>query len=174
MRDLGSPSVPPITCMTLPKSINPLSLNCCICKNRNNCLLTPSVSWVLQAIIQRSCSLAFGEGSPFTTLKCFDSLLFKSLEIIVSEDSSFQFSSVTQCLILCDPTDCRTPGFSVHHQLPELAQTHVHWVSGAIQPSHSLLSPSPPAFNLSQHQGPFQWVSSSHQVAKVLELQLQH
>ena len=57
----------------------------------------------------------------------------------------------------------------VHHQLPEFTQTHVHWVSDAIQPSHPLLSPSPPAFNLSQHQGLFKWVSSSHQVAKVLE-----
>ena len=70
--------------------------------------------------------------------------------------------------------DCSIPGFPVHHQLPELAQTHVHWVGDAIQPSHPLLSPSPPAFSLSQHQGLFQWVSSSHQVAKVLELQLQH
>ena len=71
-------------------------------------------------------------------------------------------------------SDCSMPGFPVHHQLPELAQTHVHWVSDAIQPSHPLLSPSPPAFNLSQHQGLFQWVSSSHQVAKLLELQLWH
>ena len=70
--------------------------------------------------------------------------------------------------------DCNTPGFPVHHQLLELAQTHVHWVGDAIQPSHPLASPSPPAFNLSQHQGLFQWVSSSHQVANVLELQLQH
>ena len=65
------------------------------------------------------------------------------------------------------------PGFRVHHQLLELAQTHVHQISDAIQPSHSLSSPSPPAFNLSQQQGLFKWVSSSHQVAKVLELQLQ-
>ena len=72
------------------------------------------------------------------------------------------------------PMDCSTPGFPVHHQLLKLAQTHVHWVSEAIQPSHPLLSPPPPAFNLSQHQGQFQWVSSSHQVAKILELQLQH
>ena len=64
--------------------------------------------------------------------------------------------------------DCSMPGFPVHHQLPELAQTHVHWVSDAIQPSHPLLSPSPPIFNLSQHQDLFQWVSSLHQVAKVL------
>ena len=83
-----------------------------------------------------------------------------------------QFSSVTHsCLTLCDPIDCSTPGFPVHHQLPELAQTHVHCVSDAIQPS--LSSPSP-TFNLAQHQGLFQWVSSLHQVAKVLELQLQH
>ena len=85
-----------------------------------------------------------------------------------------QFSSVTQsCRTPCDPMDC-TPGFPVHHQLPELAQAHVHRVGDAIQPSHPLSSPSLPAFNLSQHQCLFQWVSSLHQVAKVLELQLQH
>ena len=73
------------------------------------------------------------------------------------------FMSVTQlCLTLCDSIDCSTPGLPVHHQLPELAQTHVHRVGDAIQPSHSLFSPSPPAFNLSQHQGLFQWVISSH------------
>ena len=70
--------------------------------------------------------------------------------------------------------DCNTPGFPVHHPLPELTQTHDHHVSDAIQPSHHLSSPSPPAFNLSQHQGLFQWVGSLHQVAKVLEFQLQH
>ena len=70
--------------------------------------------------------------------------------------------------------DYSTPGFPVHHQLSELAQTHVHRVGDAIQPSHPLLSLSPPAFNLSQHQVLFQEVSFSHQVAKVLELQLQH
>ena len=77
------------------------------------------------------------------------------------------------CVQLFDLMDCSMPGFPVHHQLPELAPTHVHWVSDAIQPSHPLLSPSP-AFSLSQHQGLFQWVSSLHQVAKALELQLQH
>ena len=88
---------------------------------------------------------------------------------------SVQFSSVAQlCLTPCNPMDCSMPGFPVHHQLPKFAQTHVHRVSDAIQPCHPLSSPSPPAFNLSQHQGLFQWVSSSHQVAKVLELQLQH
>ena len=85
-----------------------------------------------------------------------------------------QFGSLAQsCPTLCGPMDCGTPGFPIHHQLPELAQTHVHRVRDAIQPSHPLSSPSPPAFNL-EHQGLFQWVSSSHQVAKVLELQLQH
>ena len=87
----------------------------------------------------------------------------------------YQFSLVAQsCPTLCNPMDCSTPGFPILHQIPELAQTHVHWVGDAIQPSHPLLSPSPPAFNLSQHQGLFQWVSSLHQVAKVLELKLQH
>ena len=78
-----------------------------------------------------------------------------------------QFSSVAQlCPTLCDPMDCNIPGLSVHHQLPGFTQTYVHWVSDAIQPS-------PPAFNLSQHQGLFKWVSFSHQEAKVLEFQLQ-
>ena len=86
--------------------------------------------------------------------------------------SSVQFSSVAQSCP-SNPMDCSTPGLPVHHQLPELTQTHVHWVGDAIQPSHPLLSPSPPAYNLSQHQGLFQWVSSLHQVVKVLEFQLQ-
>ena len=89
--------------------------------------------------------------------------------------TSVQFSSVTQsCLTLCDPMDCSTPGLPVYHQLLEFTQTHVHWVSDAIQLSDPLSSPSPPAFNLSQHQGLFKWVSSLHQVAKVLQFQLQH
>ena len=84
------------------------------------------------------------------------------------------FSLVIQsCLTLCSPMDCSMPHFPVHHQHLELAQTHVHWVGDAIQLFNSWLSPSP-AFNLSQHQCLFQWVSSSHQVAKVLEFQLQH
>ena len=88
---------------------------------------------------------------------------------------SIKFSSVVQsCPTLCNSIDCSSPGFPVHHQFPELAQTHVPWVSDAIQPSHPLSSPSPPAFNRSQHQGLFQWVSSLHQVAKVSEFQLQH
>ena len=81
---------------------------------------------------------------------------------------SVQFSSVTRsCLTLCDPMNRSTPGLPVHHRLPESTQTHVHWVGDAIQPSHPLSSPSPPAPNLSQHQGLFKWVSSLHQVAKV-------
>ena len=88
---------------------------------------------------------------------------------------SVQFSSVAQsCLTLWDPMNRSTPGLPVHHQLPESTQTHVHRVSDAIQPSHPLSSLSPPAPSLSQHQGLFKWVSSSHQVAKVLEFQLQH
>ena len=84
-------------------------------------------------------------------------------------------SSVSQsCPTLCNPMDCSTPGLPVHHQLLELVQTHVHWVGDAIQPPHTLLSPSSPTFNLSQHQGLLQWVSYSHQVAKVLEFLLQH
>ena len=87
---------------------------------------------------------------------------------------SLTVSSVTQsCLTLCDSMNCSTPGFPVHYQLPELTETHVHWVSDAIQSFHPLLSPSPPAISLSQHQGLFQWVSSSHQMAKVLKLQHQ-
>jgi len=96
-------------------------------------------------------------GSPHHTLLC-----------------TVQFSSVTQsCLTLCNPMDCSTPGLPVHHQLPEFTQTHVHWVGDAIQPPHPLSSPSPPALNLSQNQGLFKGVSSLHQVAKVLEFQLQ-
>ena len=86
-----------------------------------------------------------------------------------------QFNSVAQsCPTLWDPMDCSMPSLSVHHQLLEFTQTHVHWVGGAIPPSHPLSSTSPPTFHLSQHQDLFQWVRSSHQVAKVLEFQLQH
>ena len=82
--------------------------------------------------------------------------------MLCTKFSSFQLLSPT----LCDPMDCSMPGLPVQHQLPEFIQTHVHWVGDAIQPSHPLSSPSPPALNLSQHQGLFQWVSSSHQMAK--------
>ena len=89
--------------------------------------------------------------------------------------SSVQFSSFAQsCPTLCNPMNRSTPGLPVHHQLPEFTQTHVHRVGDAIQPSHPLLSPSPPAPDPSQHQSLFQWVNSSHEVAKVLEFQLWH
>ena len=89
--------------------------------------------------------------------------------------SSVQFSSVAQsCPTLYDPMNCSTPGLPVRHKLPEFTQTHAHWVSDAIQPSHPLSSPSPPAPNPSKHQGLFRCVNSSHEVAIVLEFQLQH
>ena len=105
----------------------------------------------------------------------YTQLLRVTIKNIKRTSSSVQFSSVAQsCLTLCDPMDCSMPGFPVHHQLPQFTQTHVHQVGDAIQPSHPLSSPSPPTFNLFHHQGLFQGVSSSHQVAKVLEFQLQH
>ena len=92
-----------------------------------------------------------------------------------SKKNSVQFSSVARsCPTLCEPMNRSTPGLTLHHKLPEFTQTHAHLVSNAIQPSHPLLSPSPPAPNPSQHQGLFQWVNSLHEVAKVLEFQLQH
>ena len=87
---------------------------------------------------------------------------------------SVQFSSVAQsCPTVCEHMNRSMPGLPVHHKLPEFTQTQVHRVSDAIQPSHPLASPSPPALNPSQHQSLFQWVSSSHEVAKILEFQLQ-
>ena len=95
---------------------------------------------------------------------------FNNTWYVVENIMQTQFRSVAQsCPTLCDPMDCSMPGLPVHHQLPEFTQTHVHQVGDAIQPSHPLSSPSPPAFNLSQHQGLVKWVSSWHQVAKVLE-----
>ena len=99
--------------------------------------------------------------------------LWGRTELDMTEVTSVQFSSVAQlCPTLCDPMNRSTPGLPVHHQLPEFTKTHVHWVSDAIQPSHPLSSPSPPAPNASQHQSLSQWVNSSHEVAKVLEFQL--
>ena len=131
--------------------------------------------------------------STFRYLSGITKLVSDGNEIWI-QASSFHFltqisgcvsSSASSCLVLklvqllshvrlCNPMDCSTPGFPVHHQLPELAQIHVHRVSDAIKPPHSLSSLSPPAFNLSQHQGLLQWVSSSYHVAKVLEFQLQN
>ena len=98
-------------------------------------------------------------------------LLFLRGDLNVTLFSSVQSLSRVQ---LCYPMNCSMPGLPVHHQLPEFTQTHVHRVSDAIQPSHTLSSPSPPALNPSQHQGLFKWVNPSHQVTKVLEFQLQH
>ena len=98
-----------------------------------------------------------------------------AMSSLTGQKKNHQFSSVAQsCLTLCNPMNRSKPGLPVHHQLLESTQTHVHQVGDAIQPSHPLSSPSPPALNLSQHQGLFKWVSSSHQVAKALEFQLQH
>ena len=99
----------------------------------------------------------------------------RKLWYIYTMEYSVQFSSVAQsCPTLCNPKNHSTPGLPVHHQFPEFTQTHVHQVSDAIQPSHPLSSPSPPAPNPSQHQSLFQWVKSLREVAKVLEFQLQH
>ena len=98
-----------------------------------------------------------------------------SLHPLLPSAGQFHSSSVAQlCPTLCSPMDHSTTGLPVHHQHPEFTQTHEHWVGDAIQPSHPLSSPSPPAINLCQHQGLYKWVSSSHHVAKELEFQLQH
>ena len=101
--------------------------------------------------------------------------LFTSMQAAHKNWASVQFSSLAQsCPALCDPMNRSTLGLPIHHQLPEFNQTHVHWVSDAIQPSHPLSSLSPPSLNPSHHQGLFQWVNSSQEVDKVLEFQLQH
>ena len=98
-----------------------------------------------------------------------------SCHLFLISSASVQFSSVTQsCLTLCDPMNCSMPGLPVHHHLPEFMHTHIHRVVDATQPSHPLSSPSSPAPNPSQHQSLFRWVNSLHEVAKVLEFQLQH
>ena len=98
----------------------------------------------------------------------------KKRQLLSVQFSSVQFSRSVMSDSLRPHESCRTPGLPVHHQLPEFTQTHVHRVRDAIQPSHPLSYPSPPAPNPSQHQGLFQWLNSSHEVAKVLEFQLQH
>ena len=124
-----------------------------------------------------SLSYPWIQDSPLGIFLCVD-FLFTSQHSLISYKTflkmRFYCCSVAQsCPTLCNPMDCSTSGFPVLPHLPELAQTHVHWVGDVIQPSHLLLSSSLPAFNLSQHQGLFKWVSSSHQVAQVLELQHQ-
>jgi len=101
-------------------------------------------------------------------------LFYKNILDLLQSLNIFLFSSVAQsCPTLCNPINHSRPGLPVHHQLPEFTQTHAHWVGDAIQPSHPLSSPSPPAPNPSQHQSLFQGVNSSHQVAKILVFQLQ-
>ena len=136
---------------------------------------------ILQARILQWAAIFFSRGSSWprdwTQVSCIASRFFTiwATKEAPWELNSVQFSSVTQlCPTLCNYMACSTPGFPVHHQLPEFTQTYVHCVGDAIQPPYPLSSPSPPALNLSQHQGLFQWVSSLHQVAKVLEFQLQH
>ena len=122
----------------------------------NSAIQKPAVSWLW--VVRRN--------------SLFQSQKFNNYTVFLKY--FINISSVTQlCLTVCDPVDCSTPGFPVHHQLLELTQTHVHWAGDAIQLSHPLLSPSP-TFSLAQYQGLFQWVSSSHQVAKGLMFQLQH
>ena len=109
----------------------------------------------------------------FISTWCTSKCLIRNISKLLMLYSSV--SSVAQsCPTLCNPMNPSTPGLPVHHQLPESTQTHAHWVGDAIQPSHPLSSPSPPALNLYQYQGLVKWVSSLHQVAIVLEFQLQH
>ena len=156
---------------------SPLSLPCvCLLSHSSVSSLHSSLSLNLNS---RFSSPSFHSPNPTTYSHLSFWLIFTSkalfYHVILGFQCLVQFSSVTQsCPTLCDPRDCITPGLPVHHQLPEFIQTHVHWDGDAIQPSHPLSSPCPPTFKLSQYQGLFQWVSSSHQVAKVLEFQLQH
>jgi len=131
--------------------------------------------WNLLVIVHSVSFFFFSISSLFIILKNCKQYTGLLVQIIMDYTFSIQFSSVTQsCPTLCDPMNSSMPGLPVHHQLPESTQMHVHWVGDTIQPSHPLSSSSPPALNLSQHQGLFKWVSSSHQVAKVLAFQLQH
>ena len=138
--------------------------------NLQTLVLFTSIDFSLKVIKWSSC---FTHYYPFLYILKIVPVIFiiRAISLLVLRF----FSSVAQsCPTLCDPINCSTPGLPVHHQHPESTQIHVHWVGDAIQPSHPLSSPSPPALNLSQHQGLFKWVSCLHQVAKGLEFQLQH
>ena len=138
---------------------------------------------IFQMIINLQCCVSFWCTAKWFNCVCvcvYIYILFHStakwfsLYICVCVCVCVQFSLVTQlCPTVCNSMDCIMLGLWVHHQCPEFTETHVHWVGDAIHASHPLSSPSPPTLHLSQHQGLFQWVSSSHQVAKVLELQYQ-
>ena len=132
-------------------------------------------SWVqLTRIHQLSVGHRFNISSVFSLCSDLSCVCTTQWPIRDLRGSQLVSSVAQSCPTLCDPMDCSTPGFPVHLLLLQFAQTHVHWVGDAIQPAHPLSSPSPSACNLSQHQGLFQWVGSSHQVAKVLKFQLQH
>ena len=133
----------------------------------SHCCLMGLCLW-LNLPVQETPVWSLGKNDPWTR-KWKPTLLFLPGKSH-GQRSLAVFSSVTQLFpTLCDPVDCSTSGLPVHHQLSKFTQIHVHWVSHAIKPSHPLSPPSPLAFDLSQHQGLFQWVSSSHEVAKVLE-----
>ena len=134
------------------------------------------IAWMERVIKEMGTQTIRRKAKPYHIFYLVSHLAIVYLASVPERDSLtdwIQFSSVTQsCLTFCNPMDYSMTGFSVLHQLPKLAQTHVHRVSDTIQPFHPLSSPSP-AFDLSQHQGLFQWVSSSHQAVKVSEFQLQ-
>ena len=151
-----------------------------------NVLVKPSVSGHVQILLSIISSISCKIQLEMLTFHSWSKLFYFQVHFHLKQ-ANFEvpicfFSSFAQVGLQfsrsvvsdSDPMNRNTPGLPVHHQLPEFTQTHVHWVGGAIQPSHPLSSPSPPALSPSQHQGLFQWVSSLHEVAKVLEFQLQH
>ena len=134
-----------------------------------------SAHGILQARILEWIAISFSRGSsPLRDQTLFFCISGRFFTVWVTREAQFSSVQLLSRVRLCNPMHYSMPGFPVYQQLPELTLTHVHWVSDAIQPSHPLLSPSSPAFNLSQHQDLSQWVSSLHQVVKVLEFQLQH
>ena len=146
---------------------------------------TPSVDHILSELSTETCpswvalhGMAYSLNELHKPLRHDRNVVSEAVMILMTDSDILKvwFSSVQLLshVWLCDPMDCSTPGLSFHHQLLEFIQTHAHWVGDAIQPSHLLSSSSPPACNVSQHQGLFKWVSSSYWVAKVLEFPLQH
>ena len=133
--------------------------------------------WLIHFMMKISLSIELGRSyliwkEKITSTSFWEYWNMKRLRGFLFSSAQFSYSVVVSDF--CDPMDCSMPGFPVHHQLLELTQTHVHWVGDAIQPSHLPSCHSPPTFILSQHQGLLKWVSSSHQITKVLEFQLQH
>ena len=164
--------------LLMPERMRQLCMGCWPLSVNSFCTSTSIHNFIFFIVVNKSagdsnlCSQSIG-GTPqySSALNCntrpFHSTWYAGIHL--------QFSSVAQlCPTLCDPMNRSMPGLPVHHQLPESTQAHAHQVSDTIRPSHPLSSPPPPAPNPSQHQGLFQWVSSSHQVAKGLEFQLQH